>query len=57
MTSPQWKKRLDPIISQLERPKAKIPPVLEKLEKMIPEAPPGDFALLLGAARDALRGR
>jgi hypothetical protein len=56
MTSPQWKRRLDPVISELERPKAKIPPVLQKLEKMILEAPQGDFEVLLGAARDALRG-
>jgi hypothetical protein len=29
---------------------------LDQLEKLIPGAPQGDFAIFLGAARNALRG-
>ncbi|MFZ0969153.1 MAG: hypothetical protein WAN13_12840 [Candidatus Acidiferrales bacterium] len=56
IASPQWKRRLDPVIDRLERPKANVKQELDQLEKMFPEAPQGDFAVFLGAARNSLRG-
>ncbi len=56
IASPPWKRRLDPAIARLERPKANVKQVLDQLEKLIPDAPQGDFAIFLGAARNALRG-
>ena len=45
------------MVAQLERPKVKVHQILDRLEKMMPEAPQGDFAILLAAAGNALRGR
>jgi hypothetical protein len=56
IASPQWKRRLDPVIARLERPKPTVKQVLDQLEKLIPDAPQGDFAIFLSAARNALRG-
>jgi hypothetical protein len=56
IASTQWKRRLDPLIARLERPNANTKQVLDQLEKLIPGAPQGDFAIFLGAARNALRG-
>ena len=57
IATPQWKHRLDPLVAQLERPKVKVPQIVDRLEKMMPEAPQGDLAILLAAAGNALRGR
>lgn len=56
IASPQWKRRLDPVIARLERPKPNVKQELDQLEKLIHEAPQGDFAIFLSAALSALRG-
>jgi IPT/TIG domain-containing protein len=56
IASPQWKRRLDPVIARLEQPKPNVKQVVDEVGKLIPEAPQGDFAIFLSAARNALRG-
>jgi hypothetical protein len=56
IASPQWKRRLDPVIARLEQPKPNVKQVLDELGKLIPEAPQGDFAIFLSAALSALHG-
>ena len=56
IASPQWKRRLDPVIGRLEQPKPNVKQVSDEVGKMIHEAPQGDFAIFLSASVSALQG-
>ncbi|MFZ0636832.1 MAG: IPT/TIG domain-containing protein [Candidatus Acidiferrales bacterium] len=52
-----WAHKLDPLLARLERPNTETPQLIKHLDKMMEEAPGGDFVVLLRAARQALYGR